>query len=266
MRYSVMLWSLWSGIILIGLKKGEGKEAALRIGSFLLMSVGLKRERAPFQRLVHAQRSVADTAPLEALLAERAGRAWLLIGGAPILLRPAPIFALCLIGLCCGYVSGLPYSLLRRERRVLSAVQSELPEALNRLIFSLRAGVIVEMSWRQVADSADGALFEEMRAIFRRRDEGVGISDAYRGFGKRFDWAPVNEVGEAMAQSISLGAEALTMRLERIRKALIDARRREYEVEVQAAAQRLIFPSLLIFTGIMILVIVPMLGHTMSGL
>lgn len=270
MRAKIGLWMLWSVITLAALHGGQGDNGLRCIGDYLVGRLGFNADHAMYQRLRHALCTLeGDSSRMNALadsIARRVALVWLSLSTVPLLIGCRTLGALIVSMLGIGYIAAIPYRLLRREKQAQSAVRAALPEVINRLIFMMRAGVIIETAWAEVAESGEGEIYTEMKAIHDRRASGEGIVCAYRSFGQRFDWQPITEVAEAMAQSVTLGGEALIVRLERIRKTLIRARRRAFEAQVQAMSQRLIFPSLLIFVGIMILVIVPMLWHAMHGL
>lgn len=147
-------------------------------------------------------------------------------------------------------------------RRKKAKMIQGLPQMLTQLLLFLQAGGVLEEGWRTTAFSQEGEIFDEMRAVLHLRWEGTPTAEAYRRFGQGLHEPLFREVSSALAQNTEYGGAQLCTALVRVRKEAMDACRRAMQQEAERAAQQMVFPSLLIFSAILLLVLVPLLGQS----
>lgn len=149
----------------------------------------------------------------------------------------------------------------REAKRVMLAVNEDLIDMLTRFILALGAGALPLVAWREIAGEGEGVLYEEMNRVSRRLDAGESLRTAIGSMSARFSIEGMRECTQLFGQSMEVGGKELAGGLSRIRTKLLEERARNFAIEAERASQRMLFPSLLLFVGILLLVMVPMIGR-----
>lgn len=144
--------------------------------------------------------------------------------------------------------------------KAVREAKAQLSEMLMRIILAMEAGMIFANAWEEVAFSEDGRLFTEMRAVLIRRKNGKSLSASFQDFAFQYHLDVTKEISDIVLQNIENGGNELVIQFKRIYKENFENIRRNQETEHEVAMQKMLLPSLLIFLGIMILVIVPLLS------
>lgn len=189
---------------------------------------------------------------------------FLLSGLIPSALIASPFLAFLVLALMALRAYASSYELKRQARAIKRAAYADLPGLLTKLVLAMRAGSLANQAWLEVARSDAGPLYQEMERVVEDRMEGVGVDQAYRSFGRRFHMEGLDQLAMLYAQHLSLGGEELLEGLDRVRQMEIQVRKRSLKKEADRASQKMVFPSLLVFTAIMVLVIVPILNHSLG--
>lgn len=151
--------------------------------------------------------------------------------------------------------------LSKKAKEIQDEVIQSLPEMLSRLLLSIQAGSLVQDAWTETGLSQEGILYEEMREQAVLVKQGVSLTESYRSFGRHFQLPVLGEIGQLMVEGLHLGTQQLVKELETIRSRQVQAARRRMMEEAERASQQMIFPSILLFIGILILVMAPMLAQ-----
>ena len=132
---------------------------------------------APHAASIARQGQLADAPPLRRFLARHAFSANVerLLSQAGMRIKVAP-FLLMALGL-----AGLPVMLaLHRRRRRLARMERQLPDALDLLCRSLRAGHALPSALRMAANDCAAPLADEFRILVDEVGYGAALSDALR--------------------------------------------------------------------------------------
>jgi tight adherence protein C len=229
---------------------------AARLGPVLAPSLRASRRATLEHKLDYAgrpagmtvQRFVGRKAALSLLLGVGLGGFFLLLGASPILI---PILA---VG---GWFA--PDILLSRAARVRqSAIERMLPDFLDILAVSVRAGLGYRYALRRVAESLGGPVGEEMLTVLRQIDLGQDRRDAFLALRERNESDSLKSFVAAQLQAEELGvplSEALNdIAADMRRMAGQNARR-----EAQRASPRVsLLVTTLIVPGSMILIVLSM--------
>ena len=202
----------------------------------------------------------------EEVLVEREKGKWrdlyLLAGWiSPALLFP-PIFPL-LLALSIGRWFYEEYSLSKKAKQIQREVLGSLPEMISRLLLSIQAGALVKDAWLETGLSQEGVLYEEMRKLTEDIEQGVSLAESYRNFGRHLQIPVLGDIGQLMVEGLHLGSQQLVKELETIRSRQVQEEKRRIMEEADRASQQMIFPSILLFIGILILIMAPMLAQGM---
>lgn len=173
-----------------------------------------------------------------------------------------------------GGMLGISLLLLRiisdKKRRMRAARQhtnrflADLPDVLTNLLLTLEAGLVLDQAWAAVEKMGEGPLYREMGRVRQLRESGWGYVQSYRDFGKEPDMAVLRELGSYLATNVEKGGGDLVENIDRLRRELFVQRSRAYRRQAQWMAQQMLFPALVLFIGILLLVLLPLLGRAQA--
>lgn len=158
-------------------------------------------------------------------------------------------------------IGGSLYSVKRKAHQREREIERALGDVLTRLILALHAGALPVSAWQAVAEEGDSPLHHEMRRVMERVDSGEALRLAASRLSHRFHVEGLSDMVQLFTQSLELGGVELAEGLERIRTRLYAERTRRYVIEAERASQRMMFPSLVLFVGILLLVMTPVIGR-----
>ena len=158
-----------------------------------------------------------------------------------------------------AYVYSRTYALQSEARRVVAQMEQALPDMLTQIVLSLRAGSLPFAAWKTTAEKGHGALYQEMRRVVHAIEGGEGMRSATAAFGRHVPMKSLHDVAALFSQTVEVGGADLAVALERMRSSLYQEQKRQYAMQAERCSQQMLFPSLLLFVGILLLVLVPML-------
>lgn len=144
-----------------------------------------------------------------------------------------------------------------KARRRQEQMQRELPDALDRLMMGVEAGLGFESALKRVARTGHGELNEEFMRALKEMQIGVSRSQALRGLADRTDIEDVRTFVIAVVQAGEYGlpiAQVLRVQVEEIRS----KRAQRAEEKAMRLPVKMIFPlGLCIFPALFIVLIGP---------
>ncbi len=138
---------------------------------------------------------------------------------------------------------------------------SEFANVVSKLALLTNAGMIMHDAWRQVAESGDGVIYEEMRNAVTDMDNGISESEALRQFGIRCVIPEIKKFTSVVAQGLSKGNAELAMELQNQSKEVWMLKKQDVKRQGELAANKLMIPIVVMFIGILIMVIVPVFAN-----
>lgn len=181
------------------------------------------------------------------------------LGGPCLLLSPILFAVLCFC--CIGYDYSRLQDLKKKSKSLIEELENALTDMLTQFVLSLRSGTLPFIAWKTIAEEGEGALYREMSRVVRDVETGVGLRAAMAGFGRTMPIKAMHDCADLFSQSVEVGGSDLSVSLERLRSVLYQERKREYAMQAERCCQQMLFPSLLLFIGILLLVLTPMLGQ-----
>ena len=137
---------------------------------------------------------------------------------------------------------------------------SELPEIVSTMALLINAGMMLRNAWRTIADSKDGEVYQLMRQSCSDMDNGVSEVDAIYKFGKLSNSQEIRKFSSALAQSIERGGSELADFLGRQSIEMWHLKKQLMLQKGEAAASKLLAPTVMLFVGVIIAVISGALG------
>jgi len=141
-----------------------------------------------------------------------------------------------------------------------ASIEHDFPRVVSKLTLLTVSGLELSQAWDLVASSDTGVLYAEMRRVSTDMNNNVPFSKAYNSFIQRCDYSYTTKLATAIMQNMTKGnAEIVsllrTMNNESWSECKHAARRKGEEI-----SSKLLWPTLLLFAGMLILVLVPSVG------
>jgi tight adherence protein C len=236
---------------------------AARLGPRLAPSLRASRRTALERKLDYAGRAGIQT--VQRFIGIKAALAMLLgpgLGGLLLVLGASPVFALLLAGI--GWW-GPDVWLARLGRLRQEAIERALPDFLDILAVSVRAGLGYRLALRRVAEALEGPVSEELLTVLRQMELGQDRREAFLALRERNRSESLKSFVAAQLQAEELGvplAEALNDIAGDMRRLAYQNARRQ----AQRAGPRVsLLVTTLIVPGSIILILLSVAFATGSG-
>lgn len=151
------------------------------------------------------------------------------------------------------YGRTLPDKIARRQDRMLS----EFSEVVSKLALLVNAGMILHEAWEKVSASGDSDLYQEMQRSVIEMKNGVPETDAIYTFGQRCIMPEIKKFSSTLIQGITKGPAELSAMLTQQSKEVWETKQQMMRRKGERANSQLLFPMILVFIGILIMVLVP---------
>lgn len=143
----------------------------------------------------------------------------------------------------------------RREELML-----QFPPVLSQLILLVSSGMVMRDAWKKVAESGQGLLYTEMQKTLTEMNNGVMEIQAYQNFAFRCNVREIRKFSTAVVQNIQKGSKELVGYLRDMSDEMWNAKKAIVKRKGDAAASKLLMPTVLIFIGILFMILAPMLS------
>lgn len=143
--------------------------------------------------------------------------------------------------------------IVKRSEEMLS----DFSEVVSKLALLTNAGMILKEAWELTSGEGDSALYKEMRTSVEDMRNGMSELDAYHAFGKRCMIPEIKKFASTICQGLVLGNSELTISLQNQSKEVWSERKNAVKLQGEKASTKLLFPMMVMFIGILIMIIVP---------
>lgn len=139
-------------------------------------------------------------------------------------------------------------------------IERQFPQAVSKMSLLTVAGLEVNQAWRLASQGGKGTLYEEMNRVLVDFDNNVSPAEAYTKFMLRCNNKYTTKLATAILQNLSKGNSEIV----KLFRALNDESWMEHKHSARRMGEqiqsKLLVPTLLMFFGIIILVIVPVMS------
>ena len=177
-----------------------------------------------------------------------------------------------MMGLICGVLLAfiLPYGVQSSINAALTAkkdaIISEFPKMVSKLTLLINAGMLVRRAWDEVANSNhEDALYEEMRIASKDIQEGMSIERAMESFASRCGIKEIRKFSSIYVQAVNRGASESINSIKAMAEEAWEQKKQLSKQKGEIASQKLLIPNMIMFIGIMLVVVIPMIATMMSG-
>lgn len=190
-----------------------------------------------------------------------------------LILTFAPIGLMvgCMMKTMLGFLAGVmlmivfPYGVQSGINSAIAAkkdaILSEFPKMVSKLTLLVNAGMLLRRAWDEVAESnQEDALYAEMRATSKDILEGMTIEAAMDGFATRCGVKEIRKFSSIYVQAVKRGAGESIDSMKIMADEAWEQKKQLSKQKGELAAQKLLVPNMIMFLGIMVVVVVPMIA------
>lgn len=160
-----------------------------------------------------------------------------------------------MLGLVVSYI---PLSTLRENIKYRDErITAEFPNAVSKLALLVNSGMEVAKAWQLTAYSNDGVLYEEMRSVVEMQNNNVSPTVAYTRFMDNCNNKYTSKLATSILQNLSKGNSEIGIMFLQINNESWSEKKHNAKRVGEQAQGSLLIPTLMIFGGIMVLIIVP---------
>ena len=166
----------------------------------------------------------------------------------------AGVLGIIMSGLMLIYMD---FDIKKKVNQKHEEILSELPAMISKLTLLVNAGMVLRDAWNKTAQSSDSTLCREMRQTSLEIQNGVSEKEALNAFADRCQTKEIRKLISSLSQNIKKGNSEMAESLKIIASEQWEEKKNSVKVKGEAVNQKLLFPMLMIFVAIIIMIIVP---------
>ena len=141
----------------------------------------------------------------------------------------------------------------RREQ-----ILDDYPAMLSQLTLLVNAGLVIRDAWTRVAYSSDRDIYMEMQRAGEEMRNGISDADALYNFADRCAVREIRKVASVLSQNIQKGGADLSLSLKYMTNESWSEKKHRAKLKGETANTKLMLPLMIMFSGVLIMIIVPM--------
>ncbi len=155
----------------------------------------------------------------------------------------------------------LPYdrvntTIARRQEEI----ERQFPQAVSKMTLLTVAGMEVNQAWKLTSKSGTGTLYEEMNRVLIEFDNNVSPAEAYAKFIARCSNPYTTKLATALIQNLSKGNSEIVSLFRQLNDESWLEHKHNARRMGEKIQSKLMVPTILMFIGIIVLVIVPVMS------
>lgn len=166
----------------------------------------------------------------------------------------AVMFGSALSALLVWYVDELFKDKLEARQ---DAILSEFPTILSKLTLLVNSGMIMRAAWSKTSEGGDSVLYREMKMLTQEQNNGLSDVQAYKNFADRCGNKEVRRFSSMMIQNLQKGNAEMAYFLREMSENMWEEKMHMVKRKGVAAGSKLMIPTMLIFIGILVMILVP---------
>ncbi len=138
-------------------------------------------------------------------------------------------------------------------------IRIDFPDFLNKLTLLIDAGMTVERAWEKIVttNKSDRPLYDELERVWLDMKGGKSQSEAYEDFARRCRTPEISKFISIVLQNLRKGNAELVMILRVQGSDCWEMRKNEAKKLGEEASSKLLFPMMVMFVAILIIVLTP---------
>jgi tight adherence protein C len=141
------------------------------------------------------------------------------------------------------------------------SIFSDFSAVLSKLALLVNAGMILSEAWEKVAGTGVGVLYDEMRTAIEEVRNGQPEIEAYLNFASRCGVPEVNKFASTLVQNLNKGNRELVVFLRQAANESWSEKKHRARRKGEEASSKLLIPIGLMFIGLLIMIMVPILAN-----
>ncbi len=137
----------------------------------------------------------------------------------------------------------------------------DFSEVVSKLALLTNAGSTLQEAWREVSLNGNSILYQEMQLSVDDINNGINLADALYKFGSKSMVPEIKKFVSVVIQSLNKGNSDLAAMLLNQSKEIWNMKKQMVLREGEKAADKLLFPMIVMFVGIMIMIVVPIFAN-----
>lgn len=160
-----------------------------------------------------------------------------------------------------GLIGYIPYDgvnaiVAKREEEI----SLEFPQVVSKMALLTVAGMEVSQAWKVTSHSGEGTLYDEMERVLIDLDNNVSPTEAYSKFITRCDNKYTTKLATSIIQNISKGNAEIVRLFRDLNNESWSEHKHNARRMGEKIQAKLLIPTMLMFLGILVLVIVPVVS------
>lgn len=183
------------------------------------------------------------------------------------LLANEPIISL--FGIILGPATGysMMNSLSNRVNDRREQILMDFPQVVSKLAMLLKAGMTIQDAWAQIAYSREGIIYREMLTAHQDiMNAGASMEEAYMAFARRCVIPETRKFAVLVIQNLKKGGSEMVLSLQELASEQWLEKKHMVLRKGELAGNKLLFPIMLMFIGVLILIMVPSFMQMTGGL
>ena len=135
----------------------------------------------------------------------------------------------------------------------------DLPQVLSKLTLLVNSGMVLRDAWKRVSITGERVLYQEMQNTNLEMENGVTEIDAYRNFAERCNVKEIRKFTSLIIQNLNKGNEELAYFMKDLSDEMWEVKKNEVKQKGEKANSKLLLPMMMIFIGILLMVMVPVM-------
>ena len=144
-------------------------------------------------------------------------------------------------------------------------IKNELPIILTKFSLLTKASINVRKSFEIVAYSGDGIINKRMQEIIKDIANGMEEKKAISQLNKLTNAMTMKKLTSAINQNIAMGTSNFDKSLDLMKDESWNEKRSLIKTKSKLASQKLLIPNVIMFVGIMVMIMIPMLSSDIGG-
>ena len=144
-----------------------------------------------------------------------------------------------------------------KERR--EALVNDFPGVLSKLTLLINSGMTMHEAWSKVSYNGTGVFYQEMQQSEMQMRNGMSEQEAYEDFAQRCGVKEIKRFITTIKQNLQKGNAELTYFLKELNDEMWEEKKQGALQKGQLAADKLLIPTMMIFLGILLMIIGPMI-------
>ncbi|MBR6095270.1 MAG: type II secretion system F family protein [Lachnospiraceae bacterium] len=139
-------------------------------------------------------------------------------------------------------------------------IENQFPQVASELTLLTVSGMEVSQAWKLVAENGDGVLYDEMSRVLLDLNNNIAPAEAYSKFMVKCNNNYANKLATAIIQNTAKGNSEIVSLFRRLNDECWMERKHSAKRMGEKIQSKLLVPTLLMFGGILLLVIVPVVS------